>query len=520
MPDSPQISLMHATAEAPPAAISAPHPPTLAEALGTRPRSEDRKGDTRGYALRRILLLTDVLALVCAFALAELAGGLRTEGTHSLQRNLVLLALAVPGWILLARAHNLYHVDSRRTDHSAAEELAPIIWMTTLWSWSILLVGSLTGVRTIATPKLALFWGATVFFLVVLRSAARAWSRRQLWYLQNAIVVGTLEESSTVVSKILRHPEYGVHVVACVELPTAGARGRPKRVGEIGPVPIVRGDVDLVELLSELDVDRVILGPSLHRLPNGPEVLSELQELPLHVDMVPSWCEVVGSRVDLHELEGMPLIAIPYTGLARSSLACKRALDVLLAAAALFLLLPLLLICAIAIKLDSPGPILFRQRRVGRDDRRFELFKFRSMRSDADQLKDEVADLNFHGGGNQTGMFKINGDPRVTRVGRILRRYSLDELPQLINVLRGDMSLVGPRPLIENEDCQIAGRHRRRITLTPGLTGLWQVNGRSDIPFEDMVDLDYLYVTNWSLWGDIKLLMRTFSAVARGHGAY
>jgi lipopolysaccharide/colanic/teichoic acid biosynthesis glycosyltransferase len=157
---------------------------------------------------------------------------------------------------------------------------------------------------------------------------------------------------------------------------------------------------------------------------------------------------------------------------------------------------------------------------VGRDDRRFEVFKFRSMFKNADEIKQQLAELNFHGGGTDAGMFKINGDPRITRVGRVLRRFSLDELPQFINVLKGDMSLVGPRPLIENEDRQIAGRHRRRITLTPGLTGLWQVNGRSDVPFEDMIDLDYLYVTNWSLWGDVKLLMKTFSAVARGHGAY
>jgi lipopolysaccharide/colanic/teichoic acid biosynthesis glycosyltransferase len=157
---------------------------------------------------------------------------------------------------------------------------------------------------------------------------------------------------------------------------------------------------------------------------------------------------------------------------------------------------------------------------VGRGDRRFELFKFRSMRADAELVKHDIAHLNDHGGGTASGMFKIRKDPRITRVGQVLRRHSIDELPQLINVLRGDMSLVGPRPLIENEDRQVEGRHRRRIMLTPGLTGLWQVNGRSDIPFEGMIDLDYVYVTNWSLGGDIKILLRTLSAVTRGRGAY
>jgi lipopolysaccharide/colanic/teichoic acid biosynthesis glycosyltransferase len=183
-------------------------------------------------------------------------------------------------------------------------------------------------------------------------------------------------------------------------------------------------------------------------------------------------------------------------------------------------LAPVIAACAIAIKLDSPGPVFFRQRRVGRDDRPFRVFKFRSMYVDADSRKDDVARLNFHGGGNDSGMFKIRDDPRITRVGRFLRRYSLDELPQLFNILRGEMSFVGPRPLIETEDRQIEGRFRRRLSLTPGLTGLWQAHGRSDIPFGQMVNLDYLYVTNWSLWGDVKLVMRTVSAVLRGSGAY
>jgi lipopolysaccharide/colanic/teichoic acid biosynthesis glycosyltransferase len=204
----------------------------------------------------------------------------------------------------------------------------------------------------------------------------------------------------------------------------------------------------------------------------------------------------------------------------KSSLRLKRALDLVVGTVALVVLAPVIAACALAIKLDSPGPVFFRQRRVGRDDRPFRVFKFRSMYADADTRKDEVATLNFHGGGNNTGMFKIREDPRITRVGRFLRRYSLDEIPQVFNILRGEMSFVGPRPLIETEDRQIEGRFRRRLSLTPGLTGLWQAHGRSDIPFEQMVNLDYLYVTNWSLWGDVKLVMRTVSAVVRGSGAY
>jgi exopolysaccharide biosynthesis polyprenyl glycosylphosphotransferase len=301
----------------------------------------------------------------------------------------------------------------------------------------------------------------------------------------------------------------------------SGSRRFPARGLRVQDIRSANGrDADVVALARELNVDRVMLTASLSESRGRAELVCELTELGVHVDLIPSWSDVVGARLDLHELEGMPLLTVPRPRLRRSSLRLKRALDLAVGGVALVVLAPVLAVCAIAIKLDSPGPVLFRQRRVGRNDRPFEVFKFRSMRDDADARKDEVAELNLHGGGNDSGMFKIREDPRITRVGRVLRRYSLDELPQLFNIIRGDMSLVGPRPLIENEDRQVEGRFRRRLGLTPGLTGLWQVNGRSEIPFDEMVSLDYLYVTNWTLWGDVKLLMRTFSAVFRGGGAY
>jgi lipopolysaccharide/colanic/teichoic acid biosynthesis glycosyltransferase len=197
----------------------------------------------------------------------------------------------------------------------------------------------------------------------------------------------------------------------------------------------------------------------------------------------------------------------------------KRAMDVLVAGIAVVVLSPLLLWAAWRIRASSPGPVFFRQERMGAGGRRFRIFKFRSMYIDADERKQELDHLNKH---TEAGpkMFKIPDDPRITPIGAFLRKTSLDELPQLFNVLRGEMSLVGPRPLILDEDKHIVGHGRRRLNLTPGITGLWQVLGRSDIPFSEMITLDYLYVTNWSLWGDIKLLARTLPAVLRGRGAY
>lgn len=495
----------------------------LADALQRPGADRAPRKYSREAKVRRALVLTDAVALAVAFAVIELSGGFHGGQTSSVLRDLALLAFGVPVWILLAHGHNLYHADSRRADHGLTDELMPIIQMTTLWSWAILLGISATGVRHVTIPKLSLFWGLTISLLLVLRSATRFWARRQRWYVQNAVVIGPLAQAATVVMRVLRHPEYRLNLVACVDT------GHAKLLDEVadrrirrsfGDVPTVTGDVDAVELVRLLDVDRVIFSSGAKETPGGAQALYALADVDVHIDLIPTWSDVVGRRVDYHELEGMPLLTVPHTLIRRSDKFRKRFFDVLASAIALTLCAPVFLVCAIAIKLDSAGPVLFRQRRVGRGDRCFYVLKFRSMYNEADTHKHEVAELNFHGGGNARGMFKIREDPRVTRVGRWLRRTSLDELPQLINVLKGDMSLVGPRPLIENEDRQVEGHFRRRLTSSPGLTGPWQIHGRSDIPFEEMINLDYLYVTNWSLWGDVKLVLRTVRAVVRGQGAY
>jgi lipopolysaccharide/colanic/teichoic acid biosynthesis glycosyltransferase len=200
----------------------------------------------------------------------------------------------------------------------------------------------------------------------------------------------------------------------------------------------------------------------------------------------------------------------------RSTRALKRAIDIAGAAVGLLALAPLLAVVALAVRLGSPGPVLFSQPRVGRGNEVFRMLKFRTMVVEAESLKPALAERNEMAGGR---MFKMRDDPRVTRVGRFLRRASLDELPQLWNVLRGEMSLVGPRPLVPDEDGHVLGWHRARLDLMPGLTGPWQVMGRNQIPFDEMVKLDYLYVTEWSLWNDLKLILRTLPVMLRRQGA-
>ena len=248
-------------------------------------------------------------------------------------------------WVVLARAHNLYHVDTRRADHATADEVAPVLQMTTLWSWSVLLLASVTGLRSLSLPALVLFWMLALVLLLALRAAARAWARRQTWYLQNALVIGTPAEAAPIVARILRHPEYGINLVACLELSGDGVDARSgvedaEAVCAFGPVPVLRGDVDVARLLNELDVDRVLLGPSVGSQSSRTALVFELCQLAIHLDVVPGWGEVTGSRLELHEMEGLPLLTFPSVRLPRSSILFKRMLDGTVSACVLVLASP------------------------------------------------------------------------------------------------------------------------------------------------------------------------------------
>jgi lipopolysaccharide/colanic/teichoic acid biosynthesis glycosyltransferase len=213
------------------------------------------------------------------------------------------------------------------------------------------------------------------------------------------------------------------------------------------------------------------------------------------------------------DVAGIQMLAIRDTEMSASSRLLKRTMDVFGAFCGLALLSPLLIAVAIAIKVDSRGSVLYRQKRIGRDGKTFEMLKFRSMVTGADAQKSELTHLS-----EGDGMFKIDNDPRVTRVGSFIRGASIDELPQLVNVLRGDMSLVGPRPLVPEEDAAITGWYRRRSQITPGATGVWQLLGKVRIPIDEMAKLDYMYVANWSLWSDIKIISRTVTHVVLRRG--
>jgi exopolysaccharide biosynthesis polyprenyl glycosylphosphotransferase len=286
-----------------------------------------------------------------------------------------------------------------------------------------------------------------------------------------------------------------------------------RRKGEHG-LPVL-GTCDTLGLtLAEHDIDRVVIAPSASADNEDLlDVIRRAKALGIKVSVLPGLFEVVGSSVEFDDINGVTLLGLRRHGLTDSSRALKRTLDAVTAAALLLLLAPVLALIAVAIKLDSRGPVFFRQRRIGLTNRDFEILKFRTMVSDAEARKAELRPQN-----EAVGLFKIENDPRITRVGSFLRRTSLDELPQLINVLKGEMSLVGPRPLVPDEDAQVEGWHRRRLLVKPGMTGLWQICGSSRIPLPEMVKIDYLYGANWSVWLDVKVLIRTVPYVLSRRG--
>jgi exopolysaccharide biosynthesis polyprenyl glycosylphosphotransferase len=493
-------------------------------AAPTRPRSRGGLGGAaavrrsvtsvpkrRGWLVRRMLALADVVGLTAAFALAELVVHDGRSGAWSGTEELLIFVVTLPLWIAFADLHGLYKRDEERTDHSTADDLVGVMQLVTLGTWLLLGGMWVTRLGSPTIPKLFVFWATAIVAVTTARAAARACCRRRIAYVQNTVIVGAGTVGQLVARKLLQHREYGVNVVGLVDV-------KPReRLPDLGRLPLLGGPGELREIVCRYGVDRVIFAFSDQPSEQTVAVVRSIKDLDVQIDIVPRLFELVGPTADIFTVEGIPLVGLPPLRLSRRARVLKRALDLVVASLGLVLLAPVLALVALLVKLDSGGPALFWQARVGTGGRVFKMAKFRTMCRDAEERKRELAHLNAHARlGGDPRMFKIDCDPRVTRVGAFLRRYSLDELPQLINVLKGEMSLVGPRPLVAEEAQYVRDWALRRLDLKPGITGLWQVLGRSAIPFEEMVRLDYLYVTSWSLWRDCLLMLRTLPVVARG----
>jgi exopolysaccharide biosynthesis polyprenyl glycosylphosphotransferase len=470
----------------------------------------------RGWLVHRMLLLADVVGLAAAFSLVEFFSGINANVIDRVDRRgeFLIFALSLPAWIVVTKLYGLYAQDEERTDHSTADDVVGVFHMVTVCTGLFFAFAYLTKVAHPEAPKLLLFWALAIGFVSVGRATARAYCRRQINYLQNAIIIGAGDVGQLVARKLLKHPEYGINLVGFLD-------ANPKeRREDMENLTILGAPERLPAVVRLLDIERVIVAFSGDSHEETLDLIRSMKDLEVQVDIVPRFFELVGPGVGIHTIEGLPLIGLVPPHLSPSSRFLKRSFDLVASSIALVLLSPLFALIAVAIKLDSPGAVLFRQVRMGRGDRSFTIFKFRTMVDDAELRKPEVAHLNGHlQNGGDARMFKIPNDPRVTGVGRWLRRHSLDEFPQLLNVIRGEMSLVGPRPLILDEDQHVDAWGRQRLELKPGCTGQWQVLGRSQIPFQEMIRLDYLYVTNWSLATDLRLIVRTIPRLVSPGGS-
>jgi len=348
------------------------------------------------------------------------------------------------------------------------------------------------------------------------RYVQRQWlhrSRNDGKFLQTTLLVGHRGAVAALDEQIDREAYHGYRVLGvCLpadqQKPTADAFNGLPVLGDLDDVAevVARYEVDTVAVLPCPELD----GPALRRLGWA------LEKTQAELLLAPAVTEIVGTRVQIRPVSGLPLLHMERPELKGVRRLTKNLFDRTAAALGLIFLLPALLTVALAIKMTSPGSIFFKQERVGRDGRTFGMFKFRSMVVGADRMVDELA-ADSDGNGV---LFKKRDDPRVTGIGRFIRRYSIDEIPQLINVLRGDMSLVGPRPPLQTEVDRYGFDMHRRFLVKPGLTGLWQVSGRSDLSWDDSVRIDVRYVENWSLTFDFMILWKTAGAVLRGSGAY
>lgn len=337
--------------------------------------------------------------------------------------------------------------------------------------------------------------------------------RRQGRASHRVVVIGSYQAVQELVVQLRREPLAGLRVVgACCP---GGYREIVTGTG--APVPVLGSMTSVTTALVAVQADTLAVaaspglqGESLRRLSY------ELEGTGVDLLVAPALTNVTGTRISIRPVAGLPLLHLDEPELTGSRQLIKNVFDRTLAGLGLLLLAPLLLGVALAVRLTSPGPAVFKQIRVGRRGQEFCVWKFRSMYVDAEQRLDDLRHLNEHDG----LLFKLRDDPRVTPIGRRLRTWSVDELPQLINVVRGDMSLVGPRPPLPSEVAKYVGHTHRRLLVKPGITGLWQVSGRSDLSWDDTVRLDLYYVENWSLGLDLSVLAKTVLTVARGSGAY
>ena len=463
-----------------------------------------RRARSRGLVLGHRLWVSDLVSSV----LAALIAAVIFEPGAGVAAILGFAALTAALWSFFSFALGLHSGDRLSAWASSLSEVAPFCVGLMLLSWPVFGAAAALQLGSPAVTALScvvlLGIGDTIGRTIVRTRIHRVTDLRQ-----RTMIVGSGIVAGQLAGKLRNNDQYGLTAVGMVD-------DEFHPVGEVD-LPLLGGFSELSQLLVSRRIDRVIIAFSRASHEQLLTAIRTCRDAGVAIDVVPRLFEFLDGARSLDQVGGLPLISLGPARLTRGAQLAKRIVDIAGSALALIVLSPILLGVAAAIKIESRGPVFFRQRRAGRHNEPFEVLKFRSMYEDAEERKAALEEENEATDGV---MFKIRDDPRITKVGRLIRRTSIDELPQLVNVLKGDMSLVGPRPIIFREADALEDWHLRRAELRPGLTGPWQIYGRSQSPFQEMVRFDYQYVAGWSLARDIEILLATLPAVLSGRGAY
>ncbi|HKB51559.1 MAG TPA: exopolysaccharide biosynthesis polyprenyl glycosylphosphotransferase [Solirubrobacterales bacterium] len=456
----------------------------------------------RGSLLRRLLATGDWLTLVATLCIVTAASPKTDIGT------LFWATMFSPVWVLVLKLHGLYDNDHRRIRHSTLDEISNLVSAAALGTLALDGLLALSPVGPLAaTSAIAVGVGALLGSFISRAVLRFFWHR--LAGTATGIVVGPAAAVGVVARRVATHPETRLHLVGY--LSPRGDTGEAS-----GGLPRLGSAADISRIAGESDVERVIVTEQEMSEPATERLIEECKAAGLALTFLPQHFGLLGPGIELNRLAELPVLDFRFSDPPRSTVALKRGMDLVIGVPLLISLSPLLAAIGLLILLDSGRPVLFRQRRAGKDGKPFTVLKFRTMVQGAEEQLGELVDLEKL----DEPAFKIADDPRITRTGRRLRRFSFDELPQFINVVRGDMSLVGPRPEEEAVVALYDERQRIRLGVKPGMTGPMQVYGRADLTFEERLAMERDYLDNISVTGDLAILLRTPAAIVRGDGAY
>jgi exopolysaccharide biosynthesis polyprenyl glycosylphosphotransferase len=452
------------------------------------------------------LALADAAGIAIGIGVAALFDKVNAE-------NVVWIALAIPVWILVAKLYELYDRDHRRITHATSEEVPGIISTAAVTAVLIKLLSEAFDPGLLPTAALLIAGCTAVGSILVLRSVVRN-QFLALAQSERTVIVGSSPKARLVARRLRQKAGRQIDLIGYITATRNGDKEKASlRENDLKWLGDASG---LSEALEQSSISRVVIADDSLTAEDVGQIIDDCRRARASVTLVPSNQELLGPDTELSRIAEVPMLDFHFSVPPRSTLVIKRVIDLSCASVLLVLASPLLAMAALLIKLDSPGPVIFRQVRIGENGRKFNMVKLRTMVVDAEERLGELIDLDDL----EEPVFKIADDPRVTKVGSLLRRTSLDEIPQFINVLRGEMSMVGPRPEEEAIVALYNGRQRERLTIKPGLTGPMQVAGRGDLGFEERLAMERDYLDNLSITKDISILIQTPRAVIKGDGAF